>query len=295
MASVLESRPGLPVDWRGRLAWWPVAAGLLALYLPTCLYLERHLWNSEAYAHGPIVLTIVIWLFWRNSIGFSARPQTGAALCGWTALVLGLLVYAIGRSQTIVLLEAGSVIPVVGGLILALQGWAGLRRFWFPLLFLVFFVPLPGFVIDGVTGALKHKVSALVEMLLYQAGYPIGRNGVVLTIDQYQVLVSDACSGLNSMFSLSAMGLLYLYLMRYTSWARNGLLLLGVLPIAFAANIVRVVILVLITYHLGDEAGQGFLHGFAGMLLFVIALLMLFAGDWLLGRVPALRNKVNPA
>jgi|SRR6202142_2615178 exosortase/archaeosortase family protein len=83
------------------------------------------------------------------------------------------------------------------------------------------------------------------------------------------------------MFSLSAMGLLYLYLMGYKSWVRNGILITSILPIAFFANVVRV--MVLVTYYFGDEAGQGFVHGFAGILLFVIALLFLFALDWVLG------------
>jgi exosortase/archaeosortase family protein len=79
------------------------------------------------------------------------------------------------------------------------------------------------------------------------------------------------------------MGLLYLYLMKHTSVARNLLIIAAILPIAFAANVIRVMVLVLVTYHLGDEAGQGFLHGFAGIMLFIIGLLFLFALDGLLG------------
>ena len=119
--------------------------------------------------------------------------------------------------------------------------------------------------------------------MLYAAGYPIARSGVMLTVGQYQLLVADACSGLHSMFSLSAMGLLYLYLMQRTSVARNLIIMASIIPIAFAANIVRVIVLILVTYHLGDEAGQGFLHGFAGIMLFIIGLLFLFILDWILG------------
>jgi exosortase len=157
-----------------------------------------------------------------------------------------------------------------------------LRTFWFALLFIAFLVPLPGIFVDAVTGPLKQNVSAIAEQLLYTAGYPIARNGVVLTMGQYQLLVADACSGLNSMFSLSAVGLLYIHLMRYDYWLHNGLLLASILPIAFCANIVRVMVLVLVTYHFGDAAAQGFSHGFAGMLLFVIALMILLGVDALL-------------
>jgi exosortase len=143
-------------------------------------------------------------------------------------------------------------------------------------------VPLPGPVIDTLTSPLKQYVSIVVENILYYLNYPIARNGVVLSIGYYQLLVADACSGLNSMFSLSALGFLYLYLMQYRNWLRNGLILASILPIAFAANVVRVIIITLVTYYWGDEAGQGFIHGFAGIVLFIVALLSFMSWDFIL-------------
>ena len=146
-------------------------------------------------------------------------------------------------------------------------------------------IPLPGPLVDGLTGPLKQNISELAETVLYWAGYPIARSGVTLSIGPYQLLVADACSGLNSMFSLSAMGLLYLYLMSYTSWTRNSVMIASLLPIAFFANLLRVIILVLVTYHYGDEVGQGFIHKFAGFLLFFVSMFCLLALDAFLGRV----------
>jgi exosortase B len=163
-----------------------------------------------------------------------------------------------------------------------MRGWSGVRALWFPLLFLCFMVPLPGMLVDMITGSLKQQVSVVAENVLYLAGYPIARNGVIISIGQYQLLVADACSGLNSMFSLTALGLLYLYIMNYRNWLHIGLILLAILPIAFLANVIRVMALVLITYYFGDEAGQGFAHGATGMVLFIVALLMLMAYDSLL-------------
>ena len=134
-------------------------------------------------------------------------------------------------------------------------------------------IPLPGMLVDVITGPLKQQISELTEMVLYWADYPIARSGVTLSIGPYQLLVADACSGLNSMFSLSAMGLLYLYIMHYRSWIRNGVLIVSLLPIAFVANTVCVIILVLVTYYFGDEVGQGFVHKFASILLFFVSLL----------------------
>lgn len=280
MSAVLDARPSRGATW---IQWLPVIGGLLVLYVPTVILLHRGLWDQEAYAHGPIVLAIALWLFWRAGLVSAPRIERFASGLGWCLFAVGLVAYALGRSQSMVLLEAGSIPPVAGGLIMALQGWAGLKRYWFPLLFLVFFVPLPPFVIDGITGALKPAVSAVSETILWYAGYPVARTGVVLSIGQYQLLVADACSGLNSMFALSALGLLYLYLARHTSWARIGIMLASILPVAFVANIVRVVALMLITYHAGDEAGQGFLHNFAGLALFLVALAAFITLDVLLG------------
>jgi exosortase B len=247
--------------------------------------LAHGIWNSEEQAHGPIVLVVTLFLIWqkRAVLAEAATPDRGEATIGWTLLVVGLLAYALGRSQDILLFEVGSQIPVILGALLITLGLKAARALWFALFFLLFMVPLPGFVVDTLTGPLKQYISVIAEQVLYAAGYPIARSGVVLTVGQYQLLVADACSGLHSMFSLSAMGLLYLYLMQHSSVARNLIIMAAIIPIAFAANIVRVMVLILITYHLGDEAGQGFLHGFAGIMLFVIGLLFLFALDGVLG------------
>jgi exosortase len=170
------------------------------------------------------------------------------------------------------------------GILLLTKGWAAARLLWFPLLYVVFMIPLPGVLVDAITGQLKQWVSVVAANILYHAGYPIGRTGVMLTIGQYQLLVADACSGLNSMFSLSALGLLFIYIMNRGSWWYVVAMVASILPIAFAANIVRVMTLVLITYYMGDEAAQGFLHGAAGLLLMIVALVILFALDWLLSR-----------
>ena len=268
--------------------WWPVVLGLAALYVPTYWMLAHGLWNSDDYAHGPIVLVVALYLIWQQRAVFTndaaaLMPTRGEAAAGWALLVVGLLAYALGRSQDILLFEVGSQIPVILGALLVTLGTKSARALWFALFFLLFMIPLPGFVVDAATGPLKQYISVIAEQVLYAAGYPIARSGVTLTVGQYQLLVADACSGLHSMFTLSAMGLLYLYLMQRTSLARNLIIMAAILPIAFAANVVRVMVLILVTYHLGDEAGQGFLHGFAGIMLFVIGLLFLFALDAVLG------------
>ena len=262
----------------------PLVAGLLLMYVPTIMELSRTVWKSEEQGHGPLILAVSLWLFWQKREEFMAAAQDGGkSVTGWLLLAFGLLLYVLGRSQQIILFEVVSQIPLLAGGGAVLFGWRAVKVVAFPLLFLAFMAPLPAAVIDSMTGPLKRTVSVVAETVLYELGYPIARSGVVLSIGQYQLLVADACSGLNSMFSLSALGLLYLYLMKHQSRWRNVAIVLSILPIAFVANAIRVMILVLVTYHLGDEAGQGFIHGAAGMVLFVIALVLLFTFDGLLG------------
>lgn len=266
--------------------WWPVILGLLVLYVPTYWMLAHGSWNSEEQAHGPIVLVVSLFLMWQKRAILMEHSNSSSGMAkvfGWVLLLLGLLAYALGRSQDILLFEVASQIPVILGVLLIILGPKAASALWFTLFFLLFMIPLPGFVVDAATGPLKQYISVIAEQVLYGVGYPIARSGVTLTVGPYQLLVADACSGLHSMFSLSAMGLLYLYLMQHTSLTRNILIMAAILPIAFAANIVRVMVLILVTYHLGDEAGQGFLHGFAGIMLFIIGLLFLFALDGVLG------------
>ncbi|MGH8668538.1 MAG: exosortase B [Burkholderiales bacterium] len=287
MSATFDAKPRPGAGW---LPWLPVAAGLLALYVPVFYEFANGHWQSDDHAHGPIILAVIVWLVWRERGALLAPLSRPALIPGIALLVLGLLVYVVGRSQDITIFEAGALAPILAGTLLAMRGWAGLRAFWFPILFVAFLVPLPGMFVDALTGPLKREVSEIAEQLLYAAGYPVARSGVMLTVGQYQLLVADACSGLNSMFSLSALGLLYLYLMQRKSWLHNTIMIASILPIAFVANIVRVMTLVLVTYHLGDEAGQGFLHGAAGIVLLLVALSILLALDAILARLLRARH-----
>lgn len=275
MAATLAAPARSASTW---LPWWPVAAGLLVLYVPVFYDFARGHWQSEEHAHGPIILAVILWLLWRGRDALLPTRRR-ARNPGLALLVFGLLAYVAGRSLDITIFEVAALAPILAGTLLAMRGWQTLRALWFPILFIGFMVPLPGFLVDAVTGPLKEQVSQVVEGLLYAANYPVGRTGVMLTVGQYQLLVADACSGLNSIFSLAALGVLYLYLVGRKSRTHNALMLAAVLPIGFAANVVRVLALVLVTYHLGDEAGQGFLHGAAGIVLLVAALVLFLLLD----------------
>jgi len=263
--------------------YWPVLAGLALLLVPTYVRLAGSLWTQDEHAHGPIILAVSLWLAWQQRDRMAAAAGRPSWALAAPLLACGLAAYVVGRSQEVLVLEVGSHLLILAGAAAALGGRAMLRATAVPILFLAFMVPLPGIIVDALTAPLKQLASAIAEQLLYSLGYPIARTGVVLSIGRYQLLVADACSGLHSMYSLLALSLLYVYLMRHPSRWRNAILLAAALPIALAANVVRVIVLVLVTYHFGDEAGQGFVHGFAGMALFLIALALLMLLDTVLG------------
>ena len=274
-----------------QMPWLIAIAGFAAMYLPIYWWASQDIWQSEEQGHGAIILAVLLWLFWDMRQAIANLPIKQSPLLGWPLFVFGLLVYFTGRMFGISILEFGSQPLVVAGALLLMRGKPALQLAWFPIVYFVFMIPLPSVVVDAITGSLKQWISIIVEQLLYAVGYPIARTGVILSIGPYQLQVADACSGLHSMFSLAALGTLFMYIMGKKPKLHMVTMLLLILPIAFTANIMRVIALVLITFYLGDEAGQGFLHGVAGMVLMLIALMFFFLLDKMLDALLVKRAK----
>ena len=253
--------------------------GFASMYLPTYVSLAQRVWMSDEQGHGPIILAISLYLLFVKRHELAALTARPAPWLGVPLLLLGVPMYALGRSQFILFFEVFSQIVVLLAIVLIFLGRPGFRLVWFALLFMFFMVPLPASLVASITAPLKSAVSAVAADLLYEVGYPVARSGVMLSVGPYQLMVADACSGLTSMFTLEALGLLYMNLMKYTNARRNVVLALLIIPISFGANIVRVLILVLVTYHFGDAAGKGFIHSFAGMVLFMTGLALMVLAD----------------
>jgi len=275
----------------GNLHWWLAIAGLVALFGPTYRELWQTIWQSDEYSLAPLIALISSWLFWRNreKIFVRARPGTHETIVGWIVIAIGLMLQIIGRSQNIPLLEILSQIPLLAGLLLIFGGISSLRAAWFPIVFLLFMVPLPGILVEAMTSHLKQWVSQWCEQLLYLVGLPVARNGVVISIGPYQMMVADACSGLYSMFSLSALGVLFTYLVEKASPLHRGILLLSIVPIAILTNLLRVLLLVLVTYFFGDGIGR-WMHAWASPIVFVAAVVMLFSLNLYLNKVTGGRH-----
>lgn len=276
--------------------WLLLLVGFAAMYVPVYWAASQDLWQTDELGHGPIILGLTLWLFWQARHRIATESTPPAQVSGWLLFAAGLLLYGLGRVFSVASIGFASQVFVVAAGLLLLGGVGALKAAWFAVFYILFMIPLPASVVDALTGPLKGWISVIVVDLLYAVGYPIARAGVMISIGPYQLLVADACSGLNSMFSLAAIGALFIYFKGRARRAHNVIMIASILPIAFAANIIRVITLVLITYHGGDEAGQGFLHSAAGIVLMAAALSILFALDAVLAnRFDKLPRTATPA
>jgi exosortase len=251
----------------------------LVLAVPTGLTLMTQTWSQESGAQGPIVLATGSWLVWRLIPQFQrlASPSRRGLIAA--GLSVSLLSYVFGRVVDLVTFEAVGLFGVGLTMLYAEVGFSALARNWFPFFYLAFAIPPPAYVVTALTGQLKQFVSQVATSTVVAFGLPVSHDGVVIYVAQYQLLVEDACSGMNSIFGLLAIGLFYIYLVRGSS-VRYALILAALtLPIAIAANILRVIILILLTFFFGDAVAQGFLHFAAGIFLFAVALMLVFALD----------------
>jgi exosortase len=252
-----------------------------ALILPTMFQVARETWSTEQGGHGPLVLATGLWAVWRELKGAGVERRPGQLAIGLPLLAFLLAVFAVARITRVIEIEAFAMYASLVTGVYLLFGAALIRRIWFPLVYLAFALPPPDTVVAAVTQPVKIAISQWATSLLSALGYPIANSGVTIQIGQYQLLVAAACAGLNSIVTLTALCIFYVYLRHRSSVPAFLVVALAAIPVAVISNFVRVLALVLITYHFGDAAAQGFVHDFAGLLMFAVALLAIFAVDQL--------------
>ncbi len=258
-----------------------LVGGTTALFLPSIVTLVAHAMSVTGDPQSLFVLLsgaamlAIDWPLPRHRSERLTLIETGS-------LALCLILYVVGRALDILSLEIGAAVLIFYGLFAWLNGWPALRQKWAPLAFLAFIIPVPNALLSLLTSPLKLWISSLAASLLHAFDYPIARDGVTLYIAQYQLLVEDACAGLNTLVSLVALCLCYIFVAHPRLPRSVWPLILLVIPCALLANFMRVVLLVLVTYYAGNELAQGYFHPLAGLIMFIIALSVLIAVDTLL-------------
>lgn len=270
----------LDKPWQ-QLFWiLPLLVGFMALAIPTLIGIAQVSWASEQGAHGPIVLAIAIWLLARVWPVMTSHAEPGHTAIGWPLLVFALIGYMIAHLVGSITIESGMLYLTFVASLYLFVGARAMQMCWFPIVYLMFVLPPPGSVVAGATQPLRLGLSELAVDLLGSLGYPVARAGLTIYVSQYLLEVKAACGGLNSMISLSAIGLFYAYIRHNSNTRYVAVLFVAIIAMAILANYVRVLALILITYYLGDRAAQGFLHEFAGLTMFTVAIggIMLFDG-----------------
>jgi len=280
VSQVLQServRVRLPALAPARPSWWKavvIAGVLLWLYMPTLAHLVSQWWNDPNYSHGffvPLFSAFVIWQERNKLSGLNPQPSWAGLLF----LGFGLCVLIVGQMGAELFLSRLSVLIVLAGLIVLFLGWNFLRALIFPWAFLLLMIPVPAIVFNQITFPLQLLASKVASTALPWMGVPVLREGNVIVLPAMALEVAEACSGIRSLMSLTTLAVIYGYLMERKVGVR--VLLAGAsIPIAVAANSLRIVGTGLLVQYWDPEKAQGFFHEFSGWLIFVVSLVMLY-------------------
>ena len=258
-------------------SWYTVTLLILGvwLYAPVLLRLAHQWWSDPNFSHGFFVPVFSAYIVWQNRKRLWAI-QPKPSLWGLPVIVISLAMLLVGTFGAELFLSRLSFILLIGGAVIFFVGWPMLRAVLFPLCFLVLMIPIPAIVFSQITLPLQILASKLAAGTLPICGVPVLREGNIINLPAMPLEVAQACSGIRSLMSLTTLAIMYGYLVERRVWVRVTLALASI-PIAVAANGLRIVGTGLIVQYWDPEKAEGFFHLFSGWLVFVFSLLMLFA------------------
>ena len=251
------------------------AAGLLAalalyLYLRVGIRLVQDWYLIPDFAHGFLIPFFCAYVVWEKRQAIRSTPlepsSTGTAL-----VLLALLTYITGIYGAELFLARLSGIMLLAGLVWTFAGWRMLRLLQFPLLCLLLALPFPAVIFNQITFPLQLLASRAASAILPLMNVPVLREGNVIELPMMKLEVAEACSGIRSLMSLFTVAVIYGYLLEPSAWRRT-LLALASIPIAVAANALRIVGTGLCVQFWDPEKAMGFFHEFSGWLMFLFSL-----------------------
>lgn len=262
------------------------AALLLVLYGPILQHLVADWWTDPDYSQGflvPVFAGYVLWKQRERLAKVSLKPSNFGLIAMLGAIGL-LLVGSLGAE---LFTSRISLLFLMGGIVLFLAGWKMLKAIFFPLGFLVLMIPIPVIIYNQITFPLQLLASRFATFWLHFMNVPVLREGNLIILPNYTLEVVDACSGIRSLMTLITLAIAYCYLLEDKRWIRWAMVILMV-PIAIVSNSVRIFGAGILTYHFGPSMAEGFFHEFSGWVIFVAALLLMFACHWVLRKISKL-------
>ena len=261
---------------KGSFPWkaW-VVIGLVAwLYFPILSRLAVQWWQDPNFSHGFFVPMFSGFLLWQDRQRLATLPRK-PSWWGLPVVLVSLFLVIVGVLGAELFLSRISLLTLMAGLIIFFLGWGFFRAVLFPWAFLILMVPIPVILFNQVTFPLQLFASKVAANVLPLAGVPVLREGNVIVLPAMPLEVAEACSGIRSLLSLTTLAIIYGALMETRVWLRVVLALASV-PIAVAANSLRIVGTGLLVQYWDPDKAQGFFHAFSGWLIFVVSLIMLF-------------------
>jgi exosortase D (VPLPA-CTERM-specific) len=272
------------------LASLAILAALLGFIFQDGLAAMAGQWESAEYSHGYLIPAVSLFLIWRNRHRLATAGHRGA-WAGGLVVILGLALFVMGELGTIFTVVQYAFLVTLFGVALAYFGWSGMRTLWVPLLYLVFMIPLPGFLYNGLSSDLQLISSQLGVMVIRWFGISVFLDGNVIDLGIYKLQVVEACSGLRYLFPLMSFGFLVAYLYQGPFW-QKAIFFLSTVPITIFMNSLRIGIIGVLVEYYGIEMAEGFLHNFEGWIIFMACVAILLAEIWLVMRLSGMRGSV---
>ena len=227
------------------------------------------------FEHGIFVPLFALFVLWQDRK--KLEPIVPApSWSGLPLVVLSLLMLVLGVLGAELFFSRVSLLVLLAGLIVLFQGWTLFRAVLFPWALLILMIPIPSLILQQITFPLQLRAARLATGLLELVGVPVLRQGNVIVLASMPLDVAEACSGIRSLLTLVTLAIIYGYLAETRTWVRVVLALAAV-PIAVAANSFRIFGTGLLVQYWDPDKAVGFFHAFSGWLIFVVALIMLFA------------------
>jgi len=246
---------------------------LIGIYFQVIIELVVQWWDDPNYSHGFLIPLVSGFFVWKARKKLGTLP-TQNSNWGLLVLVAGLGLYVVGTAAMEYFSVRFSMVVVVIGLVLYFGGKKFLKTLWFPLVFLAFMIPIPYVIYYSVTFPMQLFSSKLACEFLQLSGLSVMRQGNVIHLPNYSLEVIEACSGLRSLMTLSALGAAMAY-MTQKSLVGGVIVFFSSIPIAIGANVFRLVITALGAFLISPKFAEGFLHEASGLVVFLSGLFCL--------------------
>jgi len=227
-------------------------------------------WNSEEYSHAPLIPLVGAYMTLLSQPA-SGQGRPGSRYWGGALLALAVLMLLLAHYGKMVSLYGFSLLAMTYGLFLVLAGWEAAKRNWAALVLLIFMVPLPTALFNGMSSSLQLVSSSLGAWIIELFGITVHLEGNIIDIGTMQMQVVEACSGLRYLLPLTALAYI-VAVFSGSSLIRGALLLLAAIPITIIMNSLRIALTAVFSEYVGINTAEGFLHDFEGWVIFLPAL-----------------------